>query len=70
MFWMDRVELLCKSCREKIYMVVAEDVNNIDRSFGCTCFVGITKKERKNGENFFSFICTIIVSFIFAREEE
>lgn len=51
-------------------MVIAEDVNNIDRSFGCTCFVGITKKERKNGENFFSFICTIIVSFIFAREEE
>lgn len=46
-------------------MVVAEDVNNIDRSF-----VGITKKERKNGENFFSFICTIIVSFIFTREEE
>lgn len=58
----------------KIYMVVAEDVNNIDRSFGCTCFVGITKKERKNGENFFGFIftCTIIVSFIFEeyREEE
>lgn len=56
-------------------MVVAEDVNNIDRSFGCFVRVLLKKekkKERKNGENFFGFIftCTIIVSFIFTREEE